>query len=92
MLKEDSELKVNIKTSKKGKGKRYNVSMLLETTSSNLSTKSKDTELSGDWDLKKAVHKALTHLEAEVKHKFKTDQEKWKGKRSFRDFIKEKFS
>src|SRR3989338_6390105 len=78
MIKNESDLHVHIKTVKKDTRKRYIISIRLEAATKMYSTKTKDTEEAGDWDIKKATHKAIEHLESEIKRSIKPDEGKWK--------------
>ncbi len=74
VLNEPSDLIVDIKVSHKNKGKRFIISLRLETASKLYSTRNKDTEKSADYDITKAAHKISTHLHNEVKHNLKKDE------------------
>lgn len=78
MIGSDCELKVNTKVAKKGKGKRFIISYSLISKKGIFTTKSKDNDLSADFDLKKAVHKEMKKLYNEVKHNIKPEQPGWK--------------
>ena len=78
LIKNSSDLIVHIKTRKKNTRKRFMISMRLEAPTKMFTTKSRDTEEGGDWDLIKATHKALNALSFEIKHALKTDTEPWK--------------
>lgn len=78
LIKNVSDIIVNIKTMKKETRKRFIISMRLEAPTKIFTIKSKDTEKGGDWDLAKATHKAVDALYFEVKHRLKSDTEPWK--------------
>ena len=90
LMKNASDLNVNIKTLKKDKRKRFIISMKLDAPGKIFTVKNKDTERGGDWDLIKSTHKELDSLYFEIKHSLKTDTEPWKKggiKALFRKFI-----
>ncbi len=78
LVKNVSDLIVNVKVSKKQTRKRYIISFRLEAPTRMFSVKTKDTEMGGDWDITKATHKALNALYFEVKHRLKSDTGSWK--------------
>lgn len=89
LLKEKCKLKVHIKESKKGKTNRYMINYMLETPKKLFTTKSKDTEVSADFDIVKAAHKEMEHLINEVKHHMKKEESNWKKyspKKFFNEF------
>lgn len=90
MIKNDSVLNVHVKVLKKETRKRFLISMRLETPMKLFTTKNKETEKGGDWDLNKAVHQEMDSLYFEVKHHLRADQESWKrgGLRSFFNRLK----
>lgn len=78
MIKNVSDLTIDIKTMKKDTRKRYMLSCRLEAPTIKFTVKTKDTEKGGDWDITKATHKALEALQFEIKHRLRTDTESWR--------------
>ncbi len=78
VIKNISDLTINIKTMKKMTRKRFMINFKLEAPGIRFNAKTRDTERGGDWDLAKACHKALEGLQFEIKHRLKTDMENWK--------------
>ncbi len=65
-------LKVHIKEYKKeGKGKKYSINAEARFSGIKLLSSS-----SWDWDLARAIHKALIKLETEIEHKFHVSEQK----------------
>lgn len=78
LFKNGSDLIVAVKTQKKDTKKRFSISMRLEAPGRIFSTKNKDTEKGGDWDLAKVTHKEINALYSEVKHHIEKDSDSWR--------------
>jgi len=72
------ELKVNVKTSKKGDRRRYILNYMLSTPSKVFTVRSKDTSEAADFNITKAAHKEMNHLYNEVKHSLRSEEPGWK--------------
>ncbi len=84
ILKEPSDLSINLKLHEKEKKKKYSIHGRLECASKVFSAKA------FDWDIKKVSHEITNKIESEVRKKFKVEQKGWRS--GLREFIKYKLS